>query len=442
MPDEQGERSLFLAPVAPVAAQEGREGDAEPPAGPAAPLVEVEAGRRRWLAVLVVLALLVAGAVANRRNAQQVEAPDLPEPVEEARSIPAPAIVAPAFQTIDRFSPPLPEPTGTTLALAASTQVVLVDVDSGTVRNVHVADLEASTSYPWGSQVLPVGDALVVRSQPPRAYLVPRADGGAVGPLEVGSGGGLYPSQDDGRLWVDERRGDPRLEEVDLAGNVSRSVPVLDGVTSIVWDGSGFIQSIGGEALATPVDGEPSRVAAGTAVAAADSLVALLRCDGGRGCRLSLLDRDVGTTRPVAPPRGSTAFLLDGGATFSPDGRWLLVSAGGPAGADGGGTAGSEGAGGVALVPSGLAIVDVASASVRALEPVGSDLEPAAGAFSPSGRWLFLASSTGTVSAEVAAIDLEAGRRYALTSLQVRSGFGLVLEALPSVPADLGAAGS
>lgn len=434
MLDEQGDRSLFLAPETPSAPPDPARSApaAEPPAGPAAPLVEVEGGRRRWLAVLVVVALLVAGVVANRRTAGEVGddgAVDDPSPRDEGgggAGEPAPtlAVLAPSLRTIDRSGPVLPEPTGTALVLGASTQVVVLDVDSGTVRRVHVADLEVGSSHPWGAHALPVGDDLVVRSHPPRSVRLPRADGEPVTALDAGSGGGLYPSDEQGRYWVEERRGDARLEEVDVTGAVSRSLPVLDGAGSIVQDGPGFLQSAGDGVLRTDPDGTVSEpIATGTAIAADRATLAVLRCPAGPDCDLELVDRATGAARPVPPAGGATGFRLDAGGELSSDGRWLLV----------------------AVVREGedaaaLAVVDVATGRVRAVEPPGAG-QPPAGAFSPDGRWLFLTRSATSVRADVAAVDLAGGDRTLLAEVALRAGFGILLEAVPSSPLDLGGDG-
>ncbi len=436
MLDEQGDPSLFLEPVPMGASTEAEE----PPAGPAAPLVEVEGGRRRWLAVLVVVALLVAGVVANRRNAEPADEQPADDPPADAdvegaarlRPVPLP----PSLQTIEVLGATTPEATGTTLVLAASTQVVVLDVDSGTVRSAQVAELDVQASYPWGSQVLAVGDGIVVRGQPPRSLVLPRADGVPVTTHDAGSGGGLHPSDVEGRYWVEERRGRPRLEERDAAGRglSHRTVALLDGVRSIVWDGSGFIQSADGRVLETGFDegtagpdgaierARPTSIGTGTAVAADNDTVAIVRCPDD--CALELVERATGAARQVVPPGDAAGFLVDDGATLSPDGRWLLVAV---AGGDG--------------EAIGLAVVDVGGGSVRAVEPAPSG-EPTAGAFSPDGRWLFLASNVSSVEADVAAIDLASGDRHAVATLSLRSGFGIVAEAFPSVPADLGAAGS
>lgn len=354
---------------------------------------------------------------------------------------PAPVPLAPSLRTTDDLGPTVPEATGTTLVLAASTQVIVLDVDSGTLRNAQVADLDVSAAYPWGSQVLAVGDGIVVRGRPPRSLLLPRADGEPVALHDAGSGGGLHPSDVGGRYWVEERRGRPRLEERDAAGTglSHRSVALLDGVRSVVWDGTGFLQSVDGRVLETDFDevatgpdggveqARPTPIGTGTAVAADAETVAVVRCSDD--CVLELVDRATGAVRPVTPPDDATGFLVDGGGTLSPDGRWLLVTV---AGDD---LAGDE------AEPIGLAIVDVADGSVRAVEPAPSG-DPAAGAFSPDGRWLFLASNVSSVEADVAAIDLISGDRHAVATLALRSGFGIVLEAYPSVPADLGAEGS
>jgi len=425
--DRGTERSLFLAdPPA-------RPGEAvEPPAGPQAPLVVVERGRRRWLQVLVVLALLVAGIVANRSNARPEEevAPD----IERTAPLLRPATLPQSLRTVARLGPLLPGPTGTTLVLAAGTQVIVLDVDSGTLRNVQMVDLRVEAGYPWGSPVVAAGDAFVVRSRPPTAKVLPRADGQAVADLDSGSGGGLYPSTADDTFWVEELRGEGRLEEVDRADVVRRTVPVPNGGESIVWDGAGFVQTVNGVVQAFSADGgPPTALGEGLAVAADAATVATLRCQEGdaAACDLWLLDRASGAFRRVPRPDDLSGFQAGFGADLVPelssDGRWLVLQA-----------ATSEQGRRVAS-GAGVAVVDVVTGTVRAFEPGSGGGVPAA-TFSPDGHWLFLGSSVGTVSAELDGVRLADGARFDLdVEISARASFGLVMEAFPSVAADLGA---
>lgn len=429
--DEQ-QRSLFLAPAP---AQETEPERPEPPAGPAAPLGVVEGGRRRRLQVLVVVALLVAGAVANRAGNERAEdaAPRVQGGDRRTGSVPMPAPIAQSLRTRDRLGPLLPQLTGTTLLLAAGTQVIVLDVDTGTVRNVQVADLDVSAGYPWGAPVLAVGDQLVVRSQPPRAMVVPRTDGAPVRDLDAGSGGGLHPSTEPGRLWVEEVRGQRVLEEVDLTGAVQRTVPIPPGMSSIVWDGTGFVQTVDGTARAYPVaGGEPTDIGPGLAVAADAATVALLRCARrDEPCPLELLDRRAGTVRTVVTEGEVVGFSAGTGTVpvrLSPDGRWLVIQAEVPP------EEAEDGRGGPAL-----ALVDVAAGTVRSVDP-GTEAGVAVGAFSPDGRWLFLARTTGSVSAGLTGLRLVDSARFDLeVELEVRTGSGLSMSAVPTTPADLGA---
>jgi hypothetical protein len=309
--------------------------------------------------------------------------------------------------------------------------VIVLDVDTGTLRSVQVADLDVSPAYPWGSPVLAVGDSFVVRSRPPRAKVVPRADGAPVRDLEAGSGGGLHPSTEPGRLWVEEVRGDPVLQEVDLTGAVLRSVPLPLATASVVWDGAGFVLTADGTAQAVALDGGPPTVVGpGLAVAADAATVALLRCEASDDlCALDLHDRATGVVRTVAPERGVVGFAAGTGTVpvrLSPDGRWLTIQADAPL----------EGS---AQTGPGLALVDVAAGRVRAVEP-GTEAGAPVGAFSPDARWLFLAETTGSVSARMTGFRLVDGARFDLeVELSVRASFGLALSAVPSTPADLGA---
>lgn len=430
-------RSLFLADPA--------SGPAEPveaPATPHAPPVELGRGRRRWLQVLVVLAVVAGGVVANRSNARPSEEQAALEQDRAGEGpLLGPTSLPQSLRTVARLGPLLPEPTATTLVLAAGTQVAVLDVDSGTLRNVHLADLRVEAGFPWGSPVVAVGDAFVVRSRPPLAKVIPRTDGQPVADLDAGSGGGLYPSTTDGAFWVEELRGEGRLEEVDRADVVRRTVALPDGGESVVWDGAGFVQTVDGVARAYPADGgAPTDLVEGLAVAADAATVAALRCPGGdwSACDLWLTDRVSGASRPVSRPADVSSFRAGFGADLvpelSPDGRWLVLqatSAVRPADAE------SDGAG----PGAGAAVVDVAAGSVVAVDAGSGEGVPAA-TFSPDSRWLFLGSSVGTVSAELDAVRLVDRARFDLdVVLSARASFGLVLEAFPSTAADLGAEG-
>jgi hypothetical protein len=430
--DEQ-QRSLFLAPAPAPDPEPERP---EPPPGPAAPLGVVEGGRRRRLQVLVVVALLIAGAVANRAgNERADDAERVQGGAQDDGAVEMPPLLAQSLHTKARVGPLLPELTDTTLLLAAGTQVIVLDVDTGTSRSLQVADLDVSAGYPWGAPLLAVGDELVVRSQPPRAMVVPRTDGEPVRDLDAGSGGGLHPSTEPGRLWVEEVRGQRVLEEVDLTGEVLRTVPIPPGMSSIVWDGAGFVQTVDGTARTYHVDGgEPTDIGPGLAVAADATTVALLRCERrDEPCPLELLDRRDGSVRPVATEGEVVGFSAGTGTVpvrLSPDGRWLVIQAEVPP------EEAEDGRGGPAL-----AVVDVVAGTVRSVEP-GTEAGVAVGAFSPDGRWLFLGRSTGSVNAQVSGVRLVDSARFDLeVELEMRAGSGLSLSAVPRVPADLGAGG-
>ena len=434
MVDRGTQRSLFLAdpPAEP-------EPPAEPPAGAPAPLVEVEGGRRRWLQVLVVLAVLVGGVVANRSAPQPVRE----EPPDRTSDGPVlgPAALPQSLATVARLGPLLPEPTGTTLLLGAGTQVLVLDLDSGTLRSVQLADLRVGSGYPWGSQAVTAGDAFVVRSRPPTAKVIPRTDGQSVADLVAGSGGGLHPSTTAETFWVEEVRGEARLEEVDRSAAVRRTVPVPNGSESIVWDGAGFLQTVEGRIEAFgPAGEQEASLGEGLVIAADATTAAVLGCpeEVGRGCELSLVERASGTSR-VVPLSDELSGFSDGlagrfGPELSPDGRWLLL------GATSARTSPTI-RGDAAAPGTGVAVVDVAAGAVWAFEP-GTPEGPPAAAFSPDGRWLFLGRSVGTVAAELDAVRLADGDRFDVdVEISARASFGLVLEAFPSVPADLGAGG-
>ncbi len=221
---------------------------------------------------------------------------------------------------------------------------------------------------------------------------------------------------------------------------------------SIVWDGSGFVQTVDDQALAfDPDGGESTSLGPGLAVAADGATVAMLRrCAGSSSevpiplgaassCELVLLDRASGSSRTVPPLDDLAGFSAGEDAgfvpSFSPDGRWLLLRAGATSTREPPVDPGAP-------VTGGIAVIDVSTGTVRAVEP-GTELGPPAGTFSPDSQWLFIARPTSSVGASLSVVRLAEGDRFVLDAeLELRSGFGIVLEAFPSVPADLGAAGS
>lgn len=123
-------------------------------------------------------------------------------------------------------------------------------------------------------------------------------------------------------------------------------------------------------------------LAKGLAVAADAATVVVLRCPGAAApCGLELADRTNGAVRQVSLPAEVAGFEagVDAGVapSLSSDGRWLILRSTATA-------PGPEVAVGVEPVTTGLAVVEVSTGRVAAIEP-GAVSMPPSGAFSPDG---------------------------------------------------------
>lgn len=444
--------SLFLSPI------ERRDESAPPsddaghaPAGRAevvaADEVGGDGGRRRRVgavAVVVVLALVVLGvnrmaatddpsAPAADDGAGEAEEDAQASTTTERRRPPTtrptgatPTTLPPTLQTFAVLGSLLPDVTGTTVVLASNGQLVVAHLDSGTVRAVGISGMEVYGGYPFQA-VLPVGDAFLTSG--PRPSLVPRASGGEVAAGDVPVFGGYLPSGVEGRFWTVDHRFQMELVERSLDEETGRRIE-LPGESGVVLPlADSFIVSPFGSVMQVDAEtGRARRIAEGTAVAANEETLARVRCDESLDCGLVLTDLDGGRERIVPPPTPRSRYETYSGVRFSPDGRWLVSPFYGED------------------QPGGLVLVDVERGERRFLDSLATSSGggfPQSAVFTADSRWLLFADPS-TDGQPIKAIRIEDGA-IAEIDLGLDAPLdrqqGVVLLALPSIPADADPAG-
>ena len=428
--------SLFLSPLPPTGPVPGGDVPGERPDdepdehGPGG-----GASRpwRRAVAPLVVAALVLGAVVANRAgDGGDPRAQRTPTTSRTASTAPTtPTSTAPttpttslgrALTTVEQRGPLLPEATGTTVVLATSERLVVVELDTGTVRMAGAPGLAVWGGAPFAS-VLPVGTAVLVGGAEP--HLVERGEAG--GALDAGGAmpGGLLPSAEPGRWWAVDHRFNIELVEHDVTGETGRRLSLPGDSSAVLPFGDGFLVSPAGSVLAVDATtGRARRITDGTAVAVDERTLVRTRCDEVLECGLVLSDHGGGSERLVGTPTPRSRYEIYAGARFSPDGRWLVVPFYGED------------------QPGGLVLVDVERGERRALD----SLATAAGggfavtaAFTADSRWL-LYGDPGDEEAPIRAVRIEDGASAEI-DLGLgggRSRGGATMVALPSVPGDGG----
>lgn len=421
--------SLFLSPL-PARSSVEAEGDeaATAPDGPPPP--RPGASRSRRVAVSAVVATLAVGAVvANRAGAGREPvagpAPTTTTTAAGSRALEGtPPSTTPALPatltTVARLGPLLPDPSGTTLVVASSERLLVVDIDTGTVRVAAVPGLDVWGGAPFSS-VLPVGADLLVGGSVP--HLVGRAEGGAVRPAGPPVATGLLPSAVDGRWWTLDHRFGAELVERDAQGETGRQLRFPSDSGAILAHGDGFLASPGATVLALDAaTGQARRVADGTAVAVDARTLVRTRCDESLECGLVLSDIAGGGERVVGTPTPRSRYETYAGIRFSPDGRWLVVPFYGED------------------QPGGLVLIDVARGRRHPMDFLTTASRggfPATGVFTADSRWLLVGDPTDDARPikalrieDGAAVDIDLGDRG-------RGGEGgITMVAVPSVPAD------
>lgn len=370
-PGRGGGRSrndLFLAPL--PAPDELPEAVAEEPAlDEPAP---APAGRRtgRGAAVALVAVALLAGlAIVGNDGDEGGESSGTPIATTTTARRPATTVGASTAGERGPTGPLLPEPTGAALVVVTSSQVMIVELDTGAVRSVGVA---ARDNYhgAWA-----VGGAAVVQSSG-GAIAVPAAPGRDPVVLTEGRAAEWpLPSDRPGHVWLVAHVGDGvEGREVSVEGHETGRRFVLPaphgGSSMAAVDGGLVIETLGSLTFYDPDTGETRAIGHGVPLAGSGDTLARLSCEALR-CGLHLTDLRTGGDVEV-PPAAEVTFAPFSPAAFSPDGRWLAVA--------------------VRMVTEGrdrMALVDAANGEVVAFHPfvVGHGTPFT---FSPDSRWLFL----------------------------------------------------
>ena len=297
--------------------------------------------------------------------------------------------------------PLLPEPTGAALVVVTSSEVLVVELDTGAVRSVAVADRH-NYQEAWA-----VGGAAVVQSSG-GAIAVPAARGeDPVVLTEGGAADSLVPSDRSGHVWLVSQQ-DHKLvgREVSADGQETGRrfvLPALLGPTMVPVDGGLIVQTLGSLTFYDPDTGAARAIGHGIALAGSGDTLARLSCEALR-CGLRLTDLRTGDDVAVSPSDTASAPVAQ--AAFSPDGRWLAV---------------------VVRTLTGttdrMALVDVADGEVVAVH--ATVMGPGnLFTFSPDSRWLFVVDGKHVVAHRV-------GTKETVTLERLHPGGAVALGAVP-----------
>jgi hypothetical protein len=246
-------------------------------------------------------------------------------------------------------------------------EVVVVELDTGTVRSVAAAD---RNSYHGASAI---GGTLVVESQD-GVVAVPVAPEEV--PLALGDRGPadwVVPSDRPGLLWLLAHvQGVLEGREVSVEGHETGrrlSLPQPLGGRLVAAGGGLVVDTWGSLSLYDPDTGDVRAIGHGAPLAGSGDTLARVSCEALR-CGLQVTDLRTGGTAEVPLP-DQVQVVPYGSAAFSPDGRWLAV----------GGT----------TVPAELHAVAVVDVEARRFVGLYDSSGPAGPtfAFSPDSRWLF-----------------------------------------------------
>ncbi len=295
----------------------------------------------------------------------------------------------------------LPEPTGAALVVVTSSEVLVVELDTGAVRSVAVADRH---NY---QQAWAVGDAVFVQA-PGGAFAVPVApDEGPVVLTGAEVADWLVPSDRPGHVWLASD------EETKLVGREVGSrgqetgrrfvLPALLSPTMVPVNGGLVVQTLGSLTFYEPDTGAARAIGHGIALAGSGDTLARLSCEALR-CGLSLTDLRTGDDVAVSPSDTASAPIAQ--AAFSPDGRWLAVVVRTLTGAT-----------------DRMAVVDVADGEVVAVH--ATVMGPGnLFAFSPDSRWLLLVDGRDVVAHRL-------GTEETVTLERLHAGGAVALAVVP-----------
>ena len=344
-----------------------------------------EGARRRWtgrfplLIALVLVAAFVAYQV-HRTNLVAAPAPSTPAttsaPPNSPTAAAASASVAPAPASSDVGHPLLGATTGWELIGLGAQGVVRIEPAAGRITSTPLPPLNTTgpvslVAGPNWTMVRPLDSVA--------GYLVP--DGQPARELsgELSHGGPVAPGPDDSSVWIIKvSSSGPVMTLIDTLG---RPVgPTLafprDGGGQLTADGTGYLifEGIGGAYDVRP-DGI-RRITSGAVVAVGPTRWLALECDDAYRCTTVAIDRRTGARRTLSAV--SQAYRPFG--VVSGDGARAAFFTTDPAG----------------LTVTHL--VDIADGEDRVL-PLPSQVngDSSTLAWSPDGRWLFVASPTGTL---------------------------------------------
>ena len=362
---------------------EDAEWAADGPAGPP-PAASPRGGtsRTRWvIAGAVVVAVLLIVQLTHHDRKTPAAHPAVP-PATATTATTAAVTVVTGLPTTTSTTTFVTGATHSVLFAASANVVERLDLDANTSRSYDLSgagQTVVTDGFDTGAAV--VGDRVVVQ-QRGRTVAVPASLSGPVAVL--GPSVGFLPSRQPGRVWlITVPATGPVVREVDLSGQVTSAPSALPPDFQPVAAVSGGLllsSTVGFEVW----DPGANRVGFRSApqamvVAAAGSQVAWQLSGCFNLCALHLTNLTTGFTTVMYPQPPDVVGNLQPG-TFSLDGRFLASTSYGQAGAS-------------------LAIVDLQTQQAQSVSAVGDGGGTATPTWSPSGQWIFVASSNGTVFA-------------------------------------------
>ena len=297
-----------------------------------------------------------------------------------------------ATTTAPRVVTDLPTTTSTTTFVTGATNSVLFAASANVVERLDL-DANASRSYDlsgagqtvvidgFDAGAAVVGDRVVVQ-QHGRTVAVPASLSGPV--VVLGPSVGFLRSHQLGRVWlITVPATGPVVREVDLSGQTTSAPSALPPdfqPMAAVSGGLLLSSTVGFEVWDPGANRVGFRSAPQAMVVAAEGNQVAWQLSGCFNlCALHLTNLTTGLTTVMYPQPPDVVGNLQPG-TFSPDGRFLASTSYGQTGAS-------------------LAIVDLQTQQAQSVAAVGDGGGTTTPTWSPSGQWIFVASSNGTVFA-------------------------------------------
>lgn len=374
----------------------GDDDGAGSPAGPAALATGRRSPRGRRTALLIGAVLAVLVGVLAVVDGQADDGGDTAEGAEttttrgrDRRTRTTRATTTTSL--LRTFTPTIPLPAGVRLlGWLATGDLEVLDPAAGMVVTRGLT----SRGGPYYEVVPRLDGAVVVDRNSGRSLWMANIDNpDDVVPM-AGNVGEVTASDLPGRVWVMTYGSTPLAQELDLGTmqpTISFSLPT-DVYLSGVVDGGVVLGSPDGLYLRRRDDDQFQRIVYGTFIASAGSLVAYRACDDHLVCGLFVHDLLAGRSMPL----DATVEGWPQWAEFSPDRRWLAISAIPPNGS----------------APT-LQVIDVDSGDARVIPVVGlvsggmNQL-----AWTPDSQWLLRPEGPGIhgyhpADGSTATIDLE-----------------------------------